>query len=200
MFYATFCALAALVGALPLGAETPITPPLTVILDFKQAESNLVVEEMKRATEELLSGSGVQLTWRMRSEIGSETFAELVLVTFRGTCSIDAATPRTAVSGPLASVHVVDDRVLPFADVYCDQVASVTRSAMTRADLWNADQEMGRALAKVLAHELMHMITKSAVHGAAGVAKAALSGRQLLDQGTTMEPDDLDRIREEAFR
>jgi hypothetical protein len=59
---------------------------------------------------------------------------------------------------------------------------------------------MGRALAKVLAHELMHMITRSSAHGTSGVAKPALSGRQLLDQDTAFEAGDLDRIREEFFR
>jgi hypothetical protein len=200
MRHATFCVITALVGALPLCAEAAVRPPVTVILDFKQAEPNMVLTEMKRATEEILSGSGVRLNWRMRSDVGSEAFAELVLVTFHGTCAIDADTPRIAMAGPLASSQVVDDQVLPFADVYCDHVAAIARAAMTHTDRSNTHRDMGRALAKVLAHELMHMITKSSQHGAEGVAKPALSGRQLLDESTRMAPRDLDRIREVAFR
>jgi hypothetical protein len=198
MRHATLCVISALVGALPLCAEA--SSRLAVILDFKQPRSNAVVNEMERATEEILSGSGVRLTWRMRSEIHSEAFSELVLVTFHGDCAIGSATPRTTPPGPLGSSHVVDDQVLPFADVFCDRVASLTRAAMTRPEQGHAQRAMGRALAKVLAHELMHMITKSATHGADGVARPALSGRQLLDQGTTLERDDLDRIRVKAFR
>jgi hypothetical protein len=44
----------------------------------------------------------------------------------------------------------------------------------------------------------MHMITRSAAHGTSGIAKPALTGRQLVDQQTSMESDDLDRIREET--
>jgi hypothetical protein len=89
----------------------------------------------------------------------------------------------------------VDDRVLPFADIYCDRVAAVARPAMRRSGT-GTDEEMGRALAKVLAHELTHIITKSQTHGKAGVAGRSLSGRQLVDDETTLEPDDLDRIRD----
>jgi hypothetical protein len=198
MRHAALCVISALVGALPLCAEA--SPRLAVILDFKQSRANPVVQEMERATEEILSGSGMRLTWRMRSEVQSEAFSELVLVTFHGDCAIDVATPRIPMPGPLASSQIVDDQILPFADVYCDRVAALTRAAMTRPELWHAQRDMGRALAKVLAHELMHMITKSAIHGAEGVAQPALSGRQLLDQGTILEPDDLHRIREVAFR
>jgi hypothetical protein len=199
MRYAPFCVLSALV-ALSLSAEslTPIPPAITVVLNFKQAQSNRVVEEMKRATEEILAGSGVHLGWRLREEVGSESFPELVLVTFTGNCSIDSHTQHTVIPGPLASTHISGDHVQPFADVFCDNVAALTRAAIVSGEFGNADPTMGRALAKVLAHELMHMITKSAVHGTSGIAKPALSGRQLVDQQTAMESDDLDRIREET--
>lgn len=198
MCYAPFCVLSALV-ALSLSAESlPPIPPVTVILNFKQTPSIRVVEEMKRATEEILAGSGVHLDWRLREEVGSESFPELVLVTFTGNCVVDSHTQHTVIPGPLASTHVVGDQVQPFADVFCDNVAALTRAAIVSGEYGNAEPTMGWALAKVLAHELMHMITKSAVHGTSGIAKSALTGRQLVDQQTAMESDDLDRIREET--
>jgi hypothetical protein len=199
MRYALFCVLTALV-ALPLSAESlaPLPPAITVVLNFKQPQSKRVVEEMKRQTEEILAGSGVHLDWRLRSEVGSESFPELVLVTFEGNCLVDRHTQRTIIPGPLASTHVSGDQVQPFADVFCDNVAALTRAAIATGEFGNADPTMGRALGKVLAHELMHMITRSAAHGTSGIAKPALTGRQLVDQQTSMESDDLDRIREET--
>lgn len=199
MRYATCCVLMALV-ALSLSAEslTPLPPAVTVVLNFKETQSKRVVDEMKRETEEILAGSGVHLDWRLRAEVGSESFPELVLVTFQGNCIIDSHTQSTAIPGPLASTHVSGDRVQPFADVFCDNVAALTRAAIASGEFGNAEPTLGRALGKVLAHELMHMITRSAVHGSSGVAKAALTGRQLVDRETAMESDDLDRIREET--
>lgn len=199
MRYAPFCVLTCLV-ALPLAAErlTSIPPAVTVVLDFKQTQSKRVVEEMKRETEEILAGSGIHLDWRLRAEVGSDSFPELVLVTFKGNCQIDSHTRTTAIPGPLASTHISGDEVQPFADVFCDNVAALTRSAITPGGFGTADPTMGRALGKILAHELMHMLTKSAVHGSSGVAKPALTGKQLVDRETAMESDDLDRIREES--
>jgi hypothetical protein len=199
MRYAPFCVLTALV-ALSLSAEslTTLPPAVTVVLNFKQAQSKRVVEEMKRETEEILAGSGVHLDWRLRAEVGTESFAELVLVTFTGNCLVDSHTQRSVIPGPLASTHVSGDQVQPFADVFCDNIAALTRAAIVSGEFGNADPTLGRAIGKVLAHELMHMITKSAVHGTSGIAKPALTGRQLVDQQTGMESDDLDRIREEA--
>jgi hypothetical protein len=199
MRYAPFCVLSAVV-ALSLSAESlvPLPPSLTVILDFKQTQSSRVVEEMKRSTEEILAGSGVHLDWRMRADVGTETFPELVLVTFKGSCTIDSHTQTVFLPGPLASTRVTEGQVQPFADIYCDNIAALTRAAINSGAFGNADPSMGRAVGKVLAHELMHMITKSEAHGAAGIAKPALTGRQLVDRETSMESDDLDRIREES--
>jgi len=169
-----------------------------VVLNFEETQSKRIIEVMKRETQEILAGSGVHLDWRLRSEVGSESFAELVMVTFKGNCSVDSHTQQTMIPGPLASTHVSGDRVQPFADVFCDHVAALTRPAIVSGEFGNADPTMGRALAKVLAHELMHMITKSAAHGTNGVAKATLTGRQLADHETTLESDDLERIREET--
>src|ERR1700730_4278765 len=163
MRYAPFCVLRALVAlSLSAASPAPIPPAVTVVLNFKQTPPSRVVEEMKRATEEILTGSGVHLDWRLREEVGTESFPELVLVTFTGNCVVDSHTKRTVIPGPLASTHVSGDQVQPFADVFCDNVAALTRAAIVSREYGNADPTMGRALAKVLAHELMHMITKSA--------------------------------------
>lgn len=201
MRYAPFCVLTALV-VLPLAAESLTSPSssITVILDFKQAQSKRVVDQMKLEAEEILAGSGVRLDWKLRAEVGSDSFPELVLVTFLGNCVIDSHTPRTVIPGPLASTHVAGEQVQPFADVFCDNIAALIRVAIESGQFGGADPTMGRALGKVLAHELMHMITKSRTHGSSGVAKPALTGRQLVDRETNMEADDLDRIREEVDR
>src|SRR5262245_40595692 len=180
MLRATFSVLAALCAAVPLFAETSALGPsahssVTVILDFKQTRSKTVIEEMKRSTAEMMDGAGIRLDWKLRSEARSEAFDELVVVTFHGACSIDSLTSPTADPGPLASAHISDGKILPFADVFCDRIAALSRAAMTKVELYRAQQDMGRAMGKVLSHELMHMLTKSTTHGTAGVAKPSLS-------------------------
>jgi len=73
-------------------------------------------------------------------------------------------------------------------------VISAVRSAMRGGDFAQADLLLGRALGRMLAHEVMHMLSQSGAHGAAGVAKTALSGSQLIAPELRLEPQDLARL------
>jgi hypothetical protein len=61
-------------------------------------------------------------------------------------------------------------------------------------DFAYADLLLGRALGRVLAHEVVHILTRSGAHGHDGVAKTALSGTQLIAPELRLEPADLRRI------
>jgi hypothetical protein len=65
---------------------------------------------------------------------------------------------------------------------------------MAGGDFANADVLLGRALGRVLAHEVVHILSKSGTHGHAGVAKTALSGSQLIAPELRLGPEDLERI------
>jgi hypothetical protein len=59
-----------------------------------------------------------------------------------------------------------------------------------------ADLLFGRALGRVLAHELVHVLTGSEAHGREGVQRAALSGKDLISSALVLSPADLARLRE----
>jgi hypothetical protein len=65
---------------------------------------------------------------------------------------------------------------------------------MSGGDFGNADVLLGRALGRVLAHEVVHILAKSGAHGHAGVAKTALSGSQLIAPELRLEAEDVERI------
>ena len=54
---------------------------------------------------------------------------------------------------------------------------------------------MGRALGRVVAHELVHMLTRSDDHAREGVQKAALSGRQLIAASLPLDAFDAGRLK-----
>ena len=66
---------------------------------------------------------------------------------------------------------------------------------MFGGDYAKGDVLVGRALGRVVAHELVHMLTKSETHAKEGVEKAALSGRQLIAASLPLSEFDLDRLR-----
>jgi hypothetical protein len=186
--------------AVPLGAAVERVSPsvLTVILDFKGPFSQASLKEMERESGLVLQSSGVQLDWRMLGEDPYASYPDLVVMTFRGACKYEPAAPIDIDDelGPLAMTHSVDGEIQPFGEVNCDRVVNSARNAMLGADYARADLLIGRALGRVVTHELVHMITRTAEHGTEGVAKSSLSGRQLIAGELPLSAFDIDRVKQ----
>jgi hypothetical protein len=58
----------------------------------------------------------------------------------------------------------------------------------------DGDRLLGRALARVMAHEIVHMIGKCSDHSDSGVFRHALSGRQLIAERLELDPQDIARL------
>jgi hypothetical protein len=190
-----FCLITGL--AVPLGAGVERVSPsvLTVILDFKGPYSRASLKEMERESGLVLRSSGVRLDWRMLGENPHASYPDLVVMTFKGACEYEPAPPIYDELGPLAITHSVNGEILPFGEVNCDQVVNTARSAMWGTDYLRADLLIGRALGRVVTHELVHMITRSREHGTEGVEKPALSGKQLIAGYLSLSAFDVDRLR-----
>lgn len=167
---------------------------VTVVMDFEDQQSSVSIEEMKRETQSILKDSGLQLDWRMRSDAGNNSFANLVFVRFKGRCRFEPVPYLFDERGPLAFTYSTDGKIQPFAEVSCDKVTAAMRPAMHSDQYAKGNLLMGRALGRVLAHELMHVLTRSGKHGSAGDGKAALSGQQLISGKLTLDPDDVRRL------
>jgi hypothetical protein len=165
-------------------------------MDFKGPTSPNTTKEMQREAASILGASGVQLSWKSRAEASTEDYSDLVVMTFRGNCAGEPAMPRYDESGPYAVTWTTDGRVLPFGEVDCPKVIQSARSAMWGGDLARADSLYGRALGRVVAHELVHMLTKTGAHAKDGVQREALSPRDLTGASLTLSKPDLDRLKQ----
>ena len=171
--------ICALLGA-ALSATPAANPVLTVVLDFRGPHSARSLPEMKREVETVMKSSGLSLDWRTRSEAGASSFDNLVVVRFNGKCLLEPAGYLYDERGPLAYTHSTSGEVQPYSEVACDKVAAAVRSAMSGDDFARGDVLLGRALGRVVAHELMHMLARSGAHTEAGVGRPALSGKRLI--------------------
>jgi hypothetical protein len=174
----------------------PATPtPLTVVFQFDKPHSEKAFEEMKRELATIFRNAGIQIGWRDRGQVSSsESFPNLVVVKFHGVCKMEPAADRDEDSGPLAFTHASDGVVLPFSEVECDQVRSSLRRAMSRGDRARSDMVLGRAMARVLAHELYHVLARTESHSANGVAQRAFSGSDLIGDQLELSPDELNSM------
>jgi hypothetical protein len=189
---------ALLLSASPLrAAETQSV--LTVIMEFKGAHSSIAVKEMKREAGLILKSSGVRLDWRVLGEDPFASYQDLVVMSFKGACEYEPAAPRYDELGPLAITRTTNGEVQPFGEVDCNRVVGTARGAMAASDFARADLLVGRAMGRVVAHELVHMLTKSREHGTEGVEKPSLSGRQLIAASLPLSLFDIDRLKQERL-
>jgi hypothetical protein len=183
---------------MPLAARIEQKSPsdLAVVLDFKGPHSQTSIKEMEREAGLILKSSGLRLDWHILGVDPLTAYSDLVVITFRGACQYDPAPPRYDETGPLALTRISDGEILPFGEVDCARVASSVHYAMSRGDYSQADKLVGRAMGRVVAHELVHILTKSSEHGTEGVAKASLSGKQLIEDSFPLSPNDIDRVKQ----
>lgn len=172
-------------------------PSLTILLTVEGKSSPAAIDELKTELTNIMRGTGRRLDVRMREETTAhETFEDVVLVKLNGTCKMERMIPLMDERGPLAWTHSTDGMILPFAEVSCDRIAKAVAGAMWGGERRQADKYLGRALGRVLAHELYHILGRTHEHNADGsLAKEAISAKQLIsDRRITFDLRDLNRM------
>lgn len=167
---------------------------LTVLLDIEQKHSQRALTEMRKELAKVFKPTNLTLDVRLRQDTKpEETFSDVVLVKLKGTCRMQNYAPLMDERGPFAWTHTVDGKILPFSEVACDHVARSIQQAIG-SESRDRDRLLGRALARVMAHEIVHMVGKCSDHSHAGVFRHALSGRQLIAEKLELEPEDIARL------
>jgi len=158
---------------------------VTVVLQFEARHSETSINEMKRELQSQMRSSGVELNWRQIDELSaSDSFPSLVVIKFHGNCEATAhATPLSSEPVALAYTHVSNGNVIPFADVECDRIRNSLASAQIGYSSRN-DLLFGRAVGRVIAHELHHIIGRTRAHTPHGVSRKCLSPQELIADRT----------------
>lgn len=131
--------------------------------------------EFRQETERVLRLSNARLEWRESGrQAPHESFDRLAVLRITGSCERHGF-PAPAKGLALGMTHVSDGRILPFIEIHCARVVAVLAPRLGKQ---NPRVEIGivaRALARVAAHEIYHVLANSAEHDTAGLAKEALS-------------------------
>jgi len=188
MFRAPLLAAVSALIALPAFAQPAgeRIPSVGVFLDFDNVPAKAPVETMKKEVESLLKSSGVTLDWRTTgNNHGDETFDGLVVLKFHGKCRVESWQSAGTAFGAgesraLGTTRVEDGHVLPFSEVKCDEVRQALGYLRPEANQGEKQKALGLALGRVVAHELYHVLAKTTVHAARGLARAAESLEELI--------------------
>jgi hypothetical protein len=145
-----------------------------------------VLRAMQREAEAEFAPSGVKLHWASSQDLqGTGVNGQMAIVGLRGQCGPGA--PARAVPPPvgegadaLGQTHMVNGKVLPMADVLCDAVHQLVDRDLRAAQAGEREELLGRALGRVLAHELYHIVLRTTDHANSGLSRSMLTSAELL--------------------
>ncbi len=180
------------------GAQTPLdnpnlAGPLTIVLRGSTAISAEALNAMQREVEALVEPSSIRVAW-ISNTTGAEVYDRVAVVRFRGDCRAGAPLLMTRTEkhdfDPLGQTQVVDGDVLPFAAVRCDAVRQLIGRDLALQPSYERDDLFGRALGRIVAHELYHILLRTTRHGTEGLARPAQSSADLLADRDDFAPAD----------
>jgi hypothetical protein len=177
-FVAFFLIIVALPG---LASETGnVVTPITLYTQFQVSPPAAVLDAIESELHQIMSPLGFAFEWRALAANDGEASSVIAVATFGGSCIAEASP--AAVTGALGWTHVTDGEILPFSEIDCDRIRTFLASGLARFRKENREEAFGRAVGRVLAHELYHVLARTAHHGTWGVAKAAYTAEELLSR------------------
>jgi hypothetical protein len=158
----------------------------------------IVWEELQTETGRLLAVPGLRLVWRtQRTVTNDESFDRTVVIRFIGSCA-PTVCPRPVAVGPLGFTPLCDGVLLPFIEVHCGRAAEAIAAARRFPETANP-YLFGRALARITAHELYHVLSQSRDHDREGLSQARIHPADLCQASFDFCPEALKRIAERLF-
>jgi hypothetical protein len=170
------------IGVVPIAGETrgAAPAPITLYTQFQHEPSQAILEALQQEVETIMAPIGLRLEWRSLTAVrGNEVSAELAVINVKGRCDTAGLFNRRVVEGALGFTHISDGQILPFTEINCDRARNFLQSDLMLMGAEERDVVFGRALGRVLAHELYHIFANTTRHGS-GVAKESYSIRDLL--------------------
>ena len=174
---------------------------IAIYMSFEGAHSDYAVDAMKREVESLTKPSGFDLHWRLlggpRVE---ETFSDLMVVKFHGKCNMDGIQLLFNELGPegeggaLGSTKTANGQVLPFSELECDRIRRSIAPLAVGYSKEERESLLGRAMGRVLAHELFHVFANTEKHGHEGVTKTTYNRKDLVAEDFEFDSQDAKRI------
>jgi hypothetical protein len=190
------CSVVLVYPALAEHGLTPVIPKtLSVAVLPQEQYSPVVIQEMTREVSSIMKRSGLKIDWHLGG--GQEVFDEpLAVVKLTGTCDMDIAAHSSGKAGPLGWTHSADGNMLPFSELACDNIRRAVNSEMHAEDRARGNVLLGRAMGRVLAHELFHIVASTKEHTGAGVSKSALSPAELLSDRLDLDAAGVELIQD----
>jgi hypothetical protein len=155
--------------------------PIALYTRFHQEPPPAVADALQDEVNSIMAPMGLRFTWRsVSAAYSSVVWIELAVITFKGRCDVAGLSPHSSNPGPLGWTHISNGVILPFAEVDCQGIRSFIQKDLLTMPAEDREEAYGRALGRVLAHELYHIFANTAAHNSSGVGKSKYTVQELL--------------------
>jgi hypothetical protein len=169
------------------GSTLVLPRDVFIVLRHQNAISTNILHAIQQETGALFDSGSYRVQWLNHPQQVEAAF--LVIAEFDGHCDVNSPASSPTIAKRLASAVVEDGSILPFVRVNCTALTELLSPALDRNP--EAERLYGRALGRLLAHELYHVVGGAANHTGAGVAQSAFSRQDLLSADFRFDDDAL---------
>ena len=175
-----FCLVSAALPAFG-GHQVISLAPIVLYTQFQREPPPVVFDALQAEVNSAMAPSDLRFTWRaLSAALGNQSSVELAVVTFKGRCDVVGLTPYNSHPGALGWTQISNGVILPFAEIDCQGIREFIQKQLLVLPAEEREEAYGRALGRVLAHELYHIFANTTKHGSRGLGKAAYSVQELL--------------------
>jgi hypothetical protein len=174
--------------------EGPVSP-ITLYVDYQHEIPDNIQQTIQREVGEILSPTGLTVEWRSLSAIEGRVSFTLAIVHFHGNCNVADLSVYPPYRFTLGSTAVSEGEVLPFTDIYCNAIRAFITPQLLSIAPENRAVSFGRAVGRVVAHELYHIFAHTKHHSSHGLAEAALGVRALTAGTFRFNRKEMQRLR-----
>lgn len=155
---------------------------IVILMEFAAGVRPGMEAQVERELNLIFAQTQVQYSvMRQQREVYIGLADDVIHVKVTGTC---AATPGTGRGGVLARTVKMANELQGFMIVDCDTLSSYI----------NYPHGLGKAMARVLAHELLHYLLQEPHHANDGLFRPKLTRKDLVERAPKLSPAEVDRV------
>jgi len=175
---------------------------LVVFLKTEPGQPRQPLKGMKQEADALMAESGYTISWRDLGDSNRDAGdASVAVIELHGICQAPQsglAVKDLAPGASLASTAVADGKVLPYSWLDCDNLASLLAPVLLSDAPDKRSALYGRAMGRLVAHELFHALVQTREHDGGGIAKRSFSAQDVLGEHFEFEAASLEKLRDSA--
>ena len=147
--------------------------------DFQHPPPAAIRQAAREELAAIMASAGAVVDWRpVADDRLDQRWNAIATVRFRGFCDTSDLRVRPS-RWVFGETHLIGGEIIPYIDIQCDAIRGFLAPTLNSLDRRSRTLAFGRAVARVLGHELYHILAKSSDHASTGIAKRGYTALEL---------------------